>query len=330
VPFGGGILAEYYCGGMIFDHPDQLGSATSATDCTGNIVNVKLFLPFGEFWTGAANPNLGMHQTFAQLPDYDAETDQYNTAARHYTPSGRWLSPDPDNAGADPSDPQTWNMYAYAGNNPTSLVDPSGLGPADCQSDAKSCMNRNPFSNGNGGCQVDGVQTFCEETALLLGSGSAVFCPNDNCNGLMATMGTGGSTVWQQWTPVYQNTVSINGKDYKGPVRGEWAALGGVAAAGSELGPGDIALIAGTSALILLSKNKDAIKQIMAQVVHAAKHIGYLGDPNQNPNDRNGWRREIRAAVKKGRLWANRMSPGLRQDMMNALLDQVEWAVPKD
>ncbi len=28
VPFGGGILAEYYCGGMIFDHPDQLGSAS--------------------------------------------------------------------------------------------------------------------------------------------------------------------------------------------------------------------------------------------------------------------------------------------------------------
>ena len=31
VPFNGGILAEYYCGGMIFDHPDEIGSLTTAT-----------------------------------------------------------------------------------------------------------------------------------------------------------------------------------------------------------------------------------------------------------------------------------------------------------
>jgi hypothetical protein len=50
VPFNGRILAEYYCGGMIFDHPDGIGSATTATDCTGNVVNEKLFYPFGEAW----------------------------------------------------------------------------------------------------------------------------------------------------------------------------------------------------------------------------------------------------------------------------------------
>ncbi len=128
VPFGDGILAEYYCGGLIFDHPDQLGSATSSTDCTGNTVNAKLFLPYGEFWTGSANPNLGMHQMFAQLPDYDPETDEYNTANRHYSPSGRWLSPDPAGlAAVDPTNPQSWNRYAYVMNNPLANVDPLGL-----------------------------------------------------------------------------------------------------------------------------------------------------------------------------------------------------------
>jgi len=126
VPFSGRILAEYYCGGMIFDHPDEIGSATTATDCAGNNVQERLYYPFGEFWTGAGN--LGMHQEFAQLPDYDPETDQYNTANRHYTPSGRWLSPDPGGLKVvKVDDPQTWNMYAYVRNNPTTLTDPTGL-----------------------------------------------------------------------------------------------------------------------------------------------------------------------------------------------------------
>ncbi len=127
VPFGGGLLAEYFCGGMIFDHPDELGSLTASTDCTGHTVNEKLFYPFGESWTGAALPNLGAHQTFGKLPDYDPETDQYNTANRHYSPSGRWMSPDPGGLKAVLTDnPQTWNMYAYTGNNPTTVTDPSG------------------------------------------------------------------------------------------------------------------------------------------------------------------------------------------------------------
>jgi RHS repeat-associated protein len=69
-----------------------------------------------------------MHQTFAQLPDYDSETDQYNTPNRHYNPTGRWLSPDPGGLKVvNLEDPQTWNMYVYVRNNPTTLSDPTGL-----------------------------------------------------------------------------------------------------------------------------------------------------------------------------------------------------------
>ncbi len=40
---------------------------------------------------------------------------------------GRFQSVDPGNAGADPSNPQTLNMYSYVGNNPLSYKDPSGM-----------------------------------------------------------------------------------------------------------------------------------------------------------------------------------------------------------
>jgi len=55
---------------------------------------------------------------------------------RDYNPTlGRWLVPDPAGQMAvDPANPQTWNMYAYVGDNPTTLNDPLGLesGGADC------------------------------------------------------------------------------------------------------------------------------------------------------------------------------------------------------
>ena len=46
---------EYYGGspgGTIFDHPDQIGSATAASDYTGANFQERLYYPFGEFWNG--------------------------------------------------------------------------------------------------------------------------------------------------------------------------------------------------------------------------------------------------------------------------------------
>jgi RHS repeat-associated protein len=53
----------------------------------------------------------------------------YDTLNRELLPTqGRWLSPDPAGMNAaDPSNPQSWNRYAYVLNNPLILIDPSGL-----------------------------------------------------------------------------------------------------------------------------------------------------------------------------------------------------------
>ena len=117
VPLNGRPLAEYYSSATLFDHLDELGSIVAGTFYDGTLCQERLFYPWGELWQGSGS--CGMQQTFAELPDYDSETDQYNTLNRHYTPIGRWMSPDPSGSkAADPKDPQTWNMYAYVQNNP--------------------------------------------------------------------------------------------------------------------------------------------------------------------------------------------------------------------
>jgi RHS repeat-associated protein len=48
---------------------------------------------------------------------------------RRYSPTqGRWISPDPAGlAAVDPTNPQTWNRYAYVMNQPLRFTDPLGL-----------------------------------------------------------------------------------------------------------------------------------------------------------------------------------------------------------
>ncbi|MBZ5500447.1 MAG: RHS repeat-associated core domain-containing protein [Acidobacteriia bacterium] len=57
----------------------------------------------------------------------DAESGLDYFLARYYSGAqGRFTSPDPENAGAIPADPQSWNAYAYSRNNPLAFTDPNG------------------------------------------------------------------------------------------------------------------------------------------------------------------------------------------------------------
>jgi RHS repeat-associated protein len=61
----------------------------------------------------------------------DAESGNDYFGARYFGSSmGRFLSPNPEWFDAtDPQNPQSWNLYAYALNNPLAIVDPDGY---DC------------------------------------------------------------------------------------------------------------------------------------------------------------------------------------------------------
>ena len=106
------------------------------TDGSGNVVARQDYLPFGEEIpadTAGRSASLlfgasdGVEQKFTgQIRDSETGMDFF--LARYYASAvGRFTSPDPMNLGADATDPQSWNAYAYVRNNPLALVDPMGL-----------------------------------------------------------------------------------------------------------------------------------------------------------------------------------------------------------
>ncbi len=117
------------------------------------------YYPWGQFWqvdggwpTGIFGGLYSMQCQFAPCPDQSQNRD--------YPPTlSRWMVPDPGNAGANPSDPQTWNMYAYAGNNPTTNVDPDGedyylIGGDYCNQSGVTCDQQGYVLDSNGSRQV--------------------------------------------------------------------------------------------------------------------------------------------------------------------------------
>jgi RHS repeat-associated protein len=72
----------------------------------------------------------------------DTETGLDYFGARYYSGAqGRFIGADPLLSSGRPSNPQTWNRYAYAGNNPLRNIDPTGLYyfVNTCKSKDKAC-----------------------------------------------------------------------------------------------------------------------------------------------------------------------------------------------
>ncbi len=121
---------------------DHLGTPRMVVDQTGSLAGVKRhdYLPFGEevgAGTGGRTAQQGYNgnadgnrKRWAEL-ERDDETGLDYAQARYYANTqGRFTSVDPENYQAmrDPSDPQSWNAYAYVNNNPLTRNDPDGRG----------------------------------------------------------------------------------------------------------------------------------------------------------------------------------------------------------
>jgi RHS repeat-associated protein len=108
---------------VVFFHTDAIGSVRMITDAAGAVIHRYDYLPFGEPWDPP--PSADTRRFAGQ--ELDAETTLNYFGARYYRPlSGTFTTVDPGHVNGDVLDPQSWNGYAYARNNPLKFIDPTG------------------------------------------------------------------------------------------------------------------------------------------------------------------------------------------------------------
>jgi RHS repeat-associated protein len=128
----------------------------------------------------------------------DVTGDDHTQYRQYMSNLGRWASPDP--LAGDVSNPQSLNRYAYVMNNPTTLTDPSGMGPKDgwdpCdrRPDKASCGGGQVGPNDPGPYATDPADIEC----------AYVGTANAGCSQLPG--------LWSNGTPVQPGvTVSVGG-----------------------------------------------------------------------------------------------------------------------
>jgi RHS repeat-associated protein len=179
----GARMASY--GTPFYGHADWRGDILLNSTASRAITSDAVFAPFGEVYN---SPTTYLYE-FAELKG-NLTDNLWDADARHYhAKQGRWVSPDPGGLGVvDPSNPQTWNRYAYVGNNPLSAIDPSGLDTStDCGGPCTPIV-----SNIGGGCfQTITYTNVTDDTGTWASPTSSTFC-----------MGEGwgyADTMWSQW-----------------------------------------------------------------------------------------------------------------------------------
>ena len=126
-------------------HTDILGSVRAVTDVAGEPVVRHDYFPFGESTSSMiGDPRRYLGQ------ERDAETGFDQFGARYFRNVwGRFTSVDPIFSTAL-TNPQRWNRYSYALNNPLRYVDPSGL---DAEEEYGSAWDNDGFSHCSEICQ---------------------------------------------------------------------------------------------------------------------------------------------------------------------------------
>jgi len=117
-------LATYGNNTTYFTQADWLGTERVRINVSGGIYETCTSLPFGDWLTCSNGDPSPMHFTSKER---DAESGLDNFGLRYMGSNlGRFMSPDSIANDWELLNPQTWNRYAYARNNPLIYIDPDG------------------------------------------------------------------------------------------------------------------------------------------------------------------------------------------------------------
>jgi RHS repeat-associated protein len=126
---GGQHVAEISGGHTYFTHTDHLGSTRTVTDYAGNVCDSLDYMPYGEQIAGGS---CSTHKFTGKERD---ETGLDNFGARYDSSQyGRFMTPDNGSA-QDQANPQSWNLYSYVLNQPTTQTDADGHSVTICSDD---------------------------------------------------------------------------------------------------------------------------------------------------------------------------------------------------
>jgi RHS repeat-associated protein len=153
----GQVAAEYSTAappqvGTLYLTPDHLGSTRLETNDLGAAVAYHDYLPFGEeipsglggrgslygAVDGQTHKFTGKERDALETGGSAMQGLDYLTVRYMSSAQGRFTSPDPKHFPHDIADPQSWNKYGYARNNPLRYTDPDG---ADWQDALKGAIN---------------------------------------------------------------------------------------------------------------------------------------------------------------------------------------------
>jgi RHS repeat-associated protein len=222
-----GGFYTYANGTTYFNRADNLTMPRLSTDYNGTVQRTEgvLMGPFGDNFTETLST---LDFTGFAGGFWDSENNGEHFGAREYQNThGSWLSPDPAGlAAVDITNPQTWNRYAYVGNNPVSHIDPLGLFLIDCV--WEDCFGGN---SGGGPGYVDGLlQTTFNSWGL--GGNATVPCLGNDCSGYGTTWKL--SDTGTDYMLLVGSTTGYDPDDGDGPLGAithstSWADLGSVA-----------------------------------------------------------------------------------------------------
>lgn len=124
---GARLIATANPQGTFAIHLDHTGSVRQITNSAGAQVALHSYYPFGAEATNPTQSELSVKFTGHEQDLNTGRGELHYMRARYCSPQlGRFTTPDPMVVTEATSDPQRYNRYAYAGNNPIVFIDPTG------------------------------------------------------------------------------------------------------------------------------------------------------------------------------------------------------------